>query len=210
MPRPASRRNPKQSRQKGRTPILTANEVRTVLDSIATVSNLGLRDRALIAFMIYTFAPVSAVVKMRIGDVFVQKRWTGVRIEKRDGATHEIPAHPDLKTSLQEYVVGAGIGMDASGYLFRSARGKAEVLSEKPMHRVDVYRMVRRRVAEAGITSKIGCHSFRATGITEYLRNGGKLEFAQQMANHKSARTTSLYAERNDELSLDEVKRIVI
>lgn len=210
MPRPASHRKSKQSRQKGRTPILTVDEVRTVLDSIATVSDRGLRDRALIAFMIYTFAPVSAVVKMRIGDIFVQKRWTGVRIEKRDGGTHEIPVHPDLKTFLHEYVVGAGIGMDPGGYLFRSARGKAEILSEKPMHRVDVYRMIRRRVGQAGIKSKIGCHSFRATGITEYLRNGGRLEFAQQMADHKSSRTTSLYAERKDELSLDEVKRIVI
>ncbi|MEQ8204074.1 MAG: tyrosine-type recombinase/integrase [Smithellaceae bacterium] len=66
------------------------------------------------------------------------------------------------------------------------------------------------RAIDTGFRTKIGCHSFRATGITEYLRNGGKLEVAQQMANHESARTTGLYDRRNDQISLDEVERIVI
>jgi integrase len=78
------------------------------------------------------------------------------------------------------------------------------------MTRNDGYRMVRRRAAGAGIGTRIGCHTFRATGITEYLKNGGKLEVAQQMANHESARTTGLYDRRNDQVSLDEVERIVI
>ncbi|MGB4100688.1 MAG: tyrosine-type recombinase/integrase [Alphaproteobacteria bacterium] len=78
------------------------------------------------------------------------------------------------------------------------------------MTQPDAYRMIRRRAAEAGIRTKVGNHSFRATGITEYLRNGGKLEIAQQMANHESARTTGLYDRRNDQVSLDEVERIVI
>ena len=78
------------------------------------------------------------------------------------------------------------------------------------MTQADAYRMIRRRAADAGILTKIGNHSFRATGITEYLRNGGKLEIAQQMANHESGRTTDLYDRRNDQVSLDEVERIVI
>jgi integrase len=78
------------------------------------------------------------------------------------------------------------------------------------MSQADAYRMIRRRAADADIKTKIGCHTFRATGITEYLRNGGKLEIAQQMANHESARTTGLYDRRNDQVSLDEVERILI
>jgi integrase len=78
------------------------------------------------------------------------------------------------------------------------------------MRQADVYRMVRRRAERAGIQTRIGCHTFRATGITEYLRNGGKLEIAQQMANHESARTTGLYDRRHDQVSLDEVERILI
>jgi len=78
------------------------------------------------------------------------------------------------------------------------------------MQQPDVYRMIERRTAAAQIRSKAGCHSFRATGITEYLRNGGKLEIAQRMANHESARTTGLYDRRSDDVSLDEVERIQI
>ena len=68
------------------------------------------------------------------------------------------------------------------------------------MSQSDVWRMIGRRAEQAGIKTKIGCHIFRATGITEYLRNGGKLEIAQQMANHESARTTGLYDRRNDQV----------
>ena len=74
----------------------------------------------------------------------------------------------------------------------------------------DVYRMIRRRTTDAGIETQIGCHSFRATGITEYLRNGGKLEVAQQIANHESSLPTGLYDRRSDHVSLDEVERILI
>ena len=64
--------------------------------------------------------------------------------------------------------------------------------------------------AAAGIATKPGNHSFRATGITAYLKNGGTLEKAAAPANHASTRTTQLYDRRRDEVSLDEVERIVI
>jgi integrase len=83
-------------------------------------------------------------------------------------------------------------------------------LTENPLSQADVYRMIRRRALAVGIRTQIGNHTFRATGITEYLRNGGKLEIAQRMANHESARTTGLYDRRDDQVSLDEVERILI
>ncbi len=94
--------------------------------------------------------------------------------------------------------------------LFRTMRGRTGHLSDQPMTQPDAYRMIQRRATDAGIRTKIGNHSFRATGITEYLRNGGKLKIAQQMANHESARTTGLYDRRTDQVSLDEVERIAI
>lgn len=84
------------------------------------------------------------------------------------------------------------------------------MLSAKRMTRRDVYRMVQRRAADAGIATKIGCHTFRATAITNYLEHGGTLEKAQAMANHESARTTKLYDRRDDKFSLDEIERIAI
>jgi integrase len=80
----------------------------------------------------------------------------------------------------------------------------------RPLAQSDAYRMIRRRALADGVRTKIRNHTFRATGITEYLRNGGKLEIAQQMTNHESARTTGLYDRRDDQVSLDEVERILI
>ena len=71
------------------------------------------------------------------------------------------------------------------------------------MAQADVYRMIRRRAKEAGIKTKIGCHTFRGAGITAYLKNGGKLETALRIAGHESSRTTGLYDRRDDEISLD-------
>jgi integrase len=78
------------------------------------------------------------------------------------------------------------------------------------MTRNDVWRLVRRRSGAAGIETPIGCHTFRATGITDYLQNGGRIEIAQRMAGHSNAKTTGLYDRRNDDVSLDEVERIGI
>jgi integrase/recombinase XerD len=70
--------------------------------------------------------------------------------------------------------------------------------------------LVRRRAADAGIETAIGCHTFRATGITDYLTNGGRIEVAQRMAGHSNAKTTGLYDRRNDDVSVGEVERIGI
>jgi hypothetical protein len=78
------------------------------------------------------------------------------------------------------------------------------------MHRIDAYRMIRRRTAEAGFRVKLGCHVFRVTGITAYLEAGGTLENAQARAAHESPRTTKLYDRTSDAVTLDEVERITI
>jgi len=205
----SSVRGPRHSVKKGKTPVLDADEARELLDAIDTTSLVGLRDRALIGLMVYTFARVGAVIKMRIEDVYVQNRRTWVRLHEKGGKRHEMPCHHNLDEYLHAYMTAATLD-EAKGYLFRSAVGRTGQLTEKPMSQSDVYRMIGRRAIKADIATKIGCHTFRATGITEYLRNGGKLEVAQQMANHESARTTGLYDRRNDQVSLDEVERIVI
>ena len=205
----SSVRGPRHSVKKGKTPVLSAEEARTLLDSIDTSTAIGLRDRALIGLMVYTFARVGAAIKMRVEDVYIQGRRTWVRLHEKGGKQHEMPCHHNLEAWLHEYIEGAQLG-DTKGYLFRSAAGRTGRLSDTPMAQADVFRMVGRRAVAADIRTRIGCHSFRATGITEYLRNGGKLEIAQQMANHESARTTGLYDRRTDQVNLDEVERIVI
>ena len=111
---------------------------------------------------------------------------------------------------LAQYIAAAGIVEDRKGPLFRTTRGRSGELTGNSLLQSDVWRMIRRRALAAGIKTEIGCHTFRATGITAYLKNGGRLEIAQQMAAHESARTTGLYDRRSDEVSLDEVERIGI
>jgi integrase len=84
------------------------------------------------------------------------------------------------------------------------------MLTEKPMNRVDAWRMIQRRAVDLGTRVKIGCHTFRAMGITAYLEAGGTLENAQAMAAHESPRTTKLCDRTGDAITLDEVERIVI
>jgi integrase len=107
---------------------------------------------------------------------------------------------PPYGVNYDAYINPAGIAEDRKGFLFRTARGhNGSVLSDKPMSQPDAWRMIRRRAATAGIAAEIGCHTFRATGITAYLANGGALEHAQEMAAHESPRTTKLY-DRTDSI----------
>jgi integrase/recombinase XerD len=203
-------RGPRYSTAKGKTPVMSAEETRELLDSLDTSSIVGLRDRALIGIMTYTFARVGAVVTMKVQDYFPQtKRWW-VRLQEKNGKLNQMPCHHNLKQYLDEYLEAAGISADRTGPLFRTVLGKTGKLTNRPMRISDVYRMIQRRAAEAGIETKIGCHTFRATGITAYLKNGRKLEIAQQMAGHSNPKTTSLYDRRNDEVSMNEVERILI
>ena len=75
-----------------------------------------------------------------------------------------------------------------------------DALTLRPLSQADASRMIRRRAKGAGIHTKIGNHTFRATGITAYRRNGGRLKVAEQIAEHESLRTTGLYDRRGDDL----------
>jgi site-specific recombinase XerD len=196
--------------KRGKTPVLSADQARQLLDSIDTTTVVGLRDRALISVMTYAFARIGAVVAMRVEDYYPEgKRWW-VRLHEKGGKRHEMPAHHNLEAYLDAYIDAAGLKEGGKPPLFRSAAGRTGTLTETAMNRVDAWRMIQRRAADLGMRIKIGCHTFRATGITAYLENGGTLEKAQTMAAHESPRTTKLYDRTNDAITLDEVERIVI
>jgi site-specific recombinase XerC len=204
----ASVRGPRHSATKGKTPVLDAAEARQLLDSIDVSTPAGLRDRALIALMVYSFARVGAALGMRVEDVYTQGRRLWVRLREKGGKRHEMPCHHTLEEYLHAYLDGTGIGDDPKGPLFRTVGRGTGRLTRTPLPQANAYAMVRRRAEAAGISTRIGNHTFRATGITAYLRNGGTLENAAAMANHASTRTTQLYDRRRDEISLDEVERI--
>ena len=160
--------------------------------------------------MIYRFARIGAALGMKVEDVFTQNRRLWVRLHEKGGKDHAMPCHHNLEQALTAYLDGAGFAADLKGPLFRTiGRGTGE-LTRTPLPQANAHAMIRRRALAAGIATKIGNHTFRATGITAYLKNGGTLEKAAAMANHASTRTTQLYDRRSDEMSLDEVERILI
>jgi site-specific recombinase XerD len=206
----ASVRGPRHVVTCGQTPVLDPAEARALLDSIDTAKVAGLRDRALIGLMVYSFARIGAALGMTVEDVFTQNRRLWVRLREKGGKRHAMPCHHNLEEYLTAYLDGAGLRGDPKGPLFRTIGRGTGQLTRSVLPQANAYAMIRRRAAAAGIATKLGNHSFRATGITAYLKNGGTLEKAAAMANHASTRTTQLYDRRRDELSLDEVERIVI
>lgn len=206
----ASVRGPRHVVRSGKTPVLEPAEARALLDSIDATTPAGLRDRALIALMVYSFARIGAALAMKVEDVFTQNRRLWVRLHEKGGKDHAMPAHHNLEQALHEYIDGAGLAGDPKGPLFRTIGRGTGQLTRTSLPQSNAHAMIRRRAAVAGIQTKIGNHSFRATGITAYLKNGGTLEKAAAMANHASTRTTQLYDRRHDEMSLDEVERIAI
>lgn len=204
----AAVRGPRHSARTGKTPVLDPAEARQLLASIETDTPIGLRDRALIGLMVFSFARVGAALAMRVEDVYTQNRRLWVRLREKGGKAHAMPCHHTLEAYLHEYLEGTGIGQDPKGPLFRTIQRGTEQLSQNALPQANAHAMVRRRAEAAGIGTRIGNHTFRATGITAYLKNGGTLENAAAMANHASTRTTQLYDRRRDEISLDEVERI--
>jgi integrase/recombinase XerC len=206
----SSVRGPAHSVRRGKTPVLAPDEARRLLDAIDVNTPAGLRDRALIGLMVYSFARIGAALAMRVQDVFVQNRRLWVRLHEKGGKRHEMPCHHNLEEYLTAYLDGCELRGQAKGPLFRTIARGTKRLSDTSLPQPNAFQMVRRRAVAADIETAIGNHSFRATGITAYLKNGGTLERAATMANHASTRTTQLYDRRSDDVTLDEVERVLI
>ena len=203
-------RGPRHIVQRGKTPVLDPAEARQLLDAIDTSTVIGLRDRALIGLMVYSFARIGAALGMRVEDVFEQNRRLWVRLHETGGKQHAMPCHHNLEAYLHAYSDGAGLERDPRALLFQTYSRATGQLTGNPLPQANAWAMVNRRRLRAGIGTKIGNHTFRATGVTAYLKNGGTLEKAAQMANHASTRTTQLYDRRAEEVTLAEVERVLI
>ncbi len=190
--------------------MLSAEDARKLLDSINISHVVGLRDRALIGVMVYSFARVSAVVQMKVKDYYPNGKRYWIRLHEKGGKFHEVPVHHTAEEYLDAYIEAADITDEKNKPLFRTTRGRTRELTERALDRFEAHKMIKRRADEAGLPKEITCHTFRATGITAYLENGGTIEHAQQIAAHESPRTTKLYDRTSDTISLDEIERIVI
>jgi site-specific recombinase XerD len=132
--------------KRGKTPVLSPEEARRVLDAIDVSSHAGLRDRALIALMVFSFARVGAALAMKVEDVFVQNRRLWVRLREKGGKRHEMPCHHNLETYLQAYLDGSGdLSADPKGRLFRTIGRTTGQLTNAPLPQANAHAMIRRR-----------------------------------------------------------------
>ena len=118
----AAVRGPKHTVRRGTTPVLSVAECRRFLRSIPVETIGGLRDRALIATMTYSFARVSAALAMNVKDVFMTDSRLWLRLLEKGGKVLEVPCHHNLETYLQDYIEVAGIDLDRDSPLFRLAQ----------------------------------------------------------------------------------------
>ncbi len=223
----ASVRGPKHVVKKGKTPVLSAEDARTLLDSIPLKRGpqpkpgeedtrppdlIGLRDRALIGVMVYSFARIGAVIGMKVEDYYQNgKRWW-LRLHEKGGKFHEVPAHHNAEAYLDAYLAGRRHRRRPQGPplpLRRRARPARSPASR--CDRRNALDMVKRRAKAGGpVRADLLPHLPGHRHHRLSRKNGGTIEHAQQIAAHDSPKTTKLYDRTSDQITLDEVERIVI
>ena len=193
----------------GKTPEITPAQAARLLKSCNENSLIGLRDKTIIAILIYTAARVGAVSKLTLGDFVTTGTIYTLKFKEKGGKNREIPVRHDLEALIKKYLEKSGLSIKGSP-LFPSAIGKTETLTDLPMHPNDLRRMLKRRLKEAGLSTEFSPHSFRVCTLTDLLRQEVPREDVQYLAGHADARTTALYDRRSKKVTRNIVERISV
>lgn len=191
----------------GKTPEIAPAQARTLLNSIDASDVVGLRDRALLAVLVYTAARVGAVAKLRAKDLVHDGSQYTLRFSEKGGKSREIPVRHDLERFLLEYIRAGGI---VEGPLFRTANRRTKTLTKNAMTGIDACRMMKRRLQRAGLPRRFSPHSFRVATVTDLLEQNVPLEDVQFLAGHADPRTTRIYDRRRRKVTRNIVERISI
>lgn len=195
----------------GKTPEITVKGARDLLAAIKTDTVVALRDRAIVAMLIYTASRAGAVATLKRGGFYHAGDQRMLHFDEKNGKSREIPVRHDLEQMIFEYLDAAGLrNARKDTPLFRTAYKKTGQLTKNAMHVVDICRMVKRRLKDAGLPVRLSPHSFRVTTITDLLEQGVPLEDVQRLAGHADPRTTRLYDRRDKKITRNIVERISI
>ena len=208
----SSVRGPKYSAREGKTPAFDDRQVRQVLDSIGGGDVVAIRDKTLMMILAYTAARAGAVARLRTMDYFTDGRSWSFHFGEKGGKLHHVPARHDLQVQMELYLKAAGLeGRSDKTPLFRTARKRRRELTERGLNGNDLLRIVKRRLADAGLPpGAFCCHSFRATTATNLLKQKVAREQVQYLLGHSDARTTDLYNRTEKEVTRNIVERISI
>ncbi len=195
----------------GKTPEISIQQARRLLKAIECSHDVGRRDRAVIGILIYTAARVGAVAKLRRSDFYRSGDQYCLRFHEKNGKVREIPVRHDLSLTIVDYLEHSGIQYASpTAPLFRSTVRTSRKLTQNAMTADDMGRMMKRRLRDAGLSTRFSPHSFRVTTITDLLEQGVPLADVQYLAGHADPRTTRLYDRRMQRVTRNIVERISV
>src|SRR6201987_2463925 len=195
------------SRTEGKAPAFVEGEVQKLLNTVEISTHVGLRDRALLGVLAYTFARIGAVVNLKVEDYYPSGQRFLLRFKEEGGKEKKVPVHHKPERLLDQHPKATGLEREPQSALFPASIGKTGKLSRRPLVRTDAADMLKRQLKKAGLPAHYSPHSFRATGITNFLENDGTLEAAQRIAGHADSRTTKLYDRRGQKVLLEDMER---
>ena len=196
----------------GKTVPLSTDQVNKLFNSIDRDTPVDYRDYAIIATLSFTLGRVGAVVKLRVKDFYDGGDQWYLHMDEKGGNSREIPVRHDLWRYITDYMREAEILQDdKDAPLFRNApKGRAKWLTDKPMITLNIWYMLKRRLRDAELPTKMTPHSFRAGMATHLLEQGVPLEEVQHLLGHADPRTTKIYDHRKKVVTRNIVERISI
>ena len=208
---PAARaRPPRLVRESSHTPVFEEAEIVALLDSISSESLKDIRDKAIFSVLFYSWCRVSALVNLTVADYYERGGTRWLRFQEKRGKEHEVPVHSKAKEAVDLWLDQSLLASNSSAPLFPSFGKNRETIEQRRLDRRSVLKLVEKRAKASGILKRVCCHSFRATGVTEYMNSGGTIEIAQRIAGHTSPATTRIYDRSGDRLTLEEIERVQI
>ena len=213
---PAARaKPPRLQRESSHTTVFEEDEIKAFLGVIKLECLRDVRDKAVFSVLAYSWARVSAVAALNIEDYFERKGTRWFRFQEKRGKIHEVPVHSKAREAVDQWIAASGLGSNPSAPLFPAFAQdkKSFAIAEKTgglrhLDRTGIWKLVQARAKASGLEKKVCCHSFRATGITEYLNNGGTIDIARRIAGHSQLSTTQIYDHSKDRVTIAEIERI--
>jgi site-specific recombinase XerD len=202
-------RTERYSSLEGKTPEITREQARRLLDSIPLQSPADRRDKAVLATLIYTAARVGAVAKLRLRDFTDDGQQSVLKFREKGGIDRTIPVRHDLQQWLTEYRELLGSSEDRAAPLFRTLT-RSGTLSDHPLSAIDISRLLKRRLQAAGLSTSPSPHSFRSLAATDLLLQGVPLEDVQYLLGHSDVRVTRLYDRRQRRVTRNIVEQIKV
>jgi integrase/recombinase XerD len=190
------------------TPVFELEEIKALFQTIDSGSLVHVRDKALFSVLLYTWARVSALVALKVEDYYQRKGERWLRLHEKRGKIHEVPVHSKARKAVDHWLQVSGLESNRAAPLFPAFGKDKKTIQLRHMGRTSIWKLVQARIRASGLEKRVCCHSFRATGITEYMNAGGALDIAQRIAGHSELSTTKIYDRSKDRVTIAEIERV--